>query len=62
MLCGIFGSNRRTYKIEKVRKNALRMTLNDYTSSYSDMLEVVRRPTLYMSRIKNIAIEIFQKC
>ena len=52
----IFGSNRSTYKIEKVHKNALR--LNYYTSSYSDMLEVVKRPTLYISRIKNIAIEI----
>ena len=37
-----FCSNRSTYKIEKVHKNALRVTLNDYTSSYSDMLEVVK--------------------
>ena len=52
-----FCSNRRTYQIGKVHKNALRVTLNYYTSSYSDMLEVVKRPTLYISRIKNIAIE-----
>ena len=52
-----FCSNRSTYKIEKVHKNALWVTLNDYTSSYSDMLEVVKRPTLYIFRIKNIAIE-----
>ena len=43
-----FGSNHSTYKIEKVHKNALRVTLNNYTSSYSDMLEVVKRPTLYI--------------
>ena len=55
-----FCSNRSTYKIEKVHKNALRVTLNNYTSSYSDMLEVVKRPTLYISRIKNIAIETFK--
>ena len=55
-----FCSNRSTYKIEKVHKNALRVTLNDYTSSYSDMLDVVKRPTLYISRIKNIAIETFK--
>ena len=55
-----FCSNRSTYKIEKVHKNALRVTLNDYTSSYSDMLEVVKRPTLYISRIKDIAIETFK--
>ena len=54
-----FCSNRSTYKIEKAHKNALRVTLN-YTSSYSDMLEVVKRPTLYISRIKNIAIETFR--
>ena len=52
-----FCSNRSTYKIEKVNKNALRVTLHNYTSSYSDMLEVVKRPTLYISRIKYIAIE-----
>ena len=52
-----FCSNRSTYTIEKVHKNALRVTLNNYTSSYSDMLEVVKRPTPYISRIKNIAIE-----
>ena len=55
-----FCSNRSTYKIERVQKNALRVTLNDYTSSYSDMLEVVKRPTLYISRIKNITIETFK--
>ena len=55
-----FCSNRSTYKIEKVHKNALRVTLNDYTSSYSDMLEVVKRPMLYTSRITNIAIETFK--
>ena len=55
-----FCSNCSTYKIEKVHKNALRVTLNDYTSSYSDMLEEIKRPTLYISRIKNIAIETFK--
>ena len=55
-----FCSNRSTYKIEKVHKNALRVTLNDFMSSYSNMLAVVKRPTLYISRIKNIAIETFK--
>ena len=55
-----FCSNRSTYKIEKAHKNALRVTLNDYTSSYSDMLEVITRPTLYKSRIKDIAIKTFK--
>ena len=63
-----FCSNCSTYEIEKVHKNALRVTLYDYTSSYSDMLAVVKVLTLYVytyiyiyiSRIKNIAIETFQ--
>ena len=55
-----FCSNRSTYKIEKVHKNALRVTLSDYTSSYSDMLQIVKRPTLYISRMKNIALETFK--
>ena len=55
-----FCSNRSTYKIEEVHKNALRVTLNNYTSLYSDMLEVIKRLTLYISRIKNIAIETFK--
>ena len=55
-----FCNNHSTYKIEKVHKNALPVTLNDYTSSYSDMLEVVKRPVLYISRFKNRAIETFK--
>ena len=34
--------------------------LNDYTSSYSDMLEVVKRSMLCVSRFKNRAIETFK--
>ena len=56
-----FCSNRSTYKIEKVHKNALRVTLNDYTSSYLDVLTKVKRPTLYVCRLKSIALETF-KC
>ena len=55
-----FCSNHSTYKIEKFHKNALPVTLNDYTSSYSDMLEVVKRSILYISRFKNRAIETFK--
>ena len=41
VLRGIFAAIVAHNKLEKVHKNALRVTLNDYTSSYSDMLEVV---------------------
>ena len=47
--------------MEKVQKRASRLILNDYTSSYLELLEKVNRPPLYVSRIKTIATEIF-KC
>ena len=56
-----FCSNHDTYKMEKVQKIALRLVLNDYTSSYLELLEKVNRPPLYVSRIKIIATKIF-KC
>ena len=49
------------YKLEKVHKQALRLVLNDYTSSYRVLLDTVSKPTLYVSRLKSIAIEAY-KC
>ena len=56
-----FCSNHDTYKMEKVQKRALTLVLDDYTSSYLELLEKVNRPPLYVSRIQTIATEIF-KC
>ena len=56
-----FCSNRSMYKLEKVHKQALRVVLNDYTSSYRVLLDTVSKPTLYVSRLKSIAIEAY-KC
>ena len=56
-----FCSNHDTYKMEKVQKRAVRLVLNDYTSSYLEQLEKVNRSPLCVSRIKTIATEIF-KC
>ena len=47
--------------MEKFQKRALRLVLNDHTSSNLELLEKVNRPPLYVSRIKTIATEIF-KC
>ena len=47
--------------MEKIQKRALRVVLNDYQASYQDLLDEVSRPTLYVSRMKAIAIEMF-KC
>ena len=56
-----FCSNRSLYKLEKVHKQALRVVLNDYSSSYRNLLNKVSKPTLYVSRLKAIAIEAY-KC
>ena len=47
-------------KLEKVHKQALRVFLNDYTSSYSDLLTKMARPTLYVTRLKAIATEAYK--
>ena len=49
------------YMLEKVHKKALRVVLNDYISSYRDLLDKVSKPTLYVAQIKAIAIEAY-KC
>ena len=44
-----------------VHKKALRVVLNDYISSYRDLLDKVSKPTLYVARIKAIAVDAY-KC
>ena len=56
-----FCSNRSLYKLEKLHKQALRVVLNDYSSSYRDLLDKVSKPTLYVSTLKAIATEAY-KC
>ena len=56
-----FCSNRSLYKLEKLHKQALRVVLNDYSSSYRDLLDKASKSTLYVSRLKAIAIEAY-KC
>ena len=47
--------------LEKVNKKTLRVVLNDYVSPYRDLLDKVSNPTLYVARLKAIAIEAY-KC
>ena len=60
-LCGTSVQITIRTKWKKVQKRALRLVLNDYTSSYLELLEKVNRPPLYVSRIETNATEIF-KC
>ena len=50
-----FCSNRSLYKLEKAHKQALRVVLNDCTSSYSDLLNKMERPTLHVTRLRLIS-------
>ena len=56
-----FCSNRSAYKIEKVNKKALRVTLNDYELPYTTILKNVSMPSLYAGRLKPIVLETY-KC
>ena len=56
-----FGSKSSALKVEKVNKRALRVVLNDYVSSYPELLLKTGRSSLYVSRIKTRATEVY-KC
>ena len=56
-----FTSKSSTMKIEKVHKAALRVVYNDYTTSYSGLLDMSNRTPLFLARLKGLLIEVF-KC
>ena len=56
-----FGSKSSALKVGKVNKRALRVVLNDYVSSYPELLLKTGRSSLYVSRIKSIVTEMY-KC
>ena len=56
-----FCGHTNSLKIEKVHKKSLNVVLNDYVSPYHILLEKVKRPTTYVSRMKSIGLEVF-KC
>ena len=52
-----FCINQSMFKLEKVHMQAHRVVINDYISSNRVVLDTVLKPTLYVSRVKSIAIE-----
>ena len=56
-----FNSISNTMKIEKVHKAALRVVYNDYTTSYSGLLDMSNRTPLFLARFKGILVEVL-KC
>ena len=56
-----FTSKSSTMKREEVHKTALRVVYNDYTTSYSGLLDMSNRAPLFLTRLKGLLIEVF-KC
>ena len=56
-LCGMAA----TKKLDKIQKRALRFVLNDFISDYDTLLSKANTNTLFISRLKYIAIEVY-KC
>jgi hypothetical protein len=54
--CGITSSR----KLENIQKRALRFVYNDYISSYDQLLQKANMNTLYLCRLRSIAIETFK--
>jgi hypothetical protein len=55
-LCGL----QNTRKIEKIQYRALKFVFSDYTSSYDDLLERAKMPSLELRRMRTIAIEVYK--
>ena len=47
-------------KVEKIQKRALRVILNDYTSSYEELLVKSGQPLLFISRLRAIVLETYK--
>ncbi len=47
-------------KIENVQERALRYGLNDFNNTYSNLLQTASKSTLYLARLRILAIEIYK--
>ena len=56
-----FCSVKSVRKMERIQERALRFLTNDVNSTYSDLLRKSSRSTMFLSRLKAIAIEVY-KC
>lgn len=56
-----FCSKSNSEKLEKLQFRALKIVFNDYTASYTTLLDKVKLPTLHMNRLRCIATETY-KC
>ena len=47
-------------KTEKTQERALRFVYNDPVSAYPNLLERAKKPSLYLSRIRTLSIEVYK--
>ncbi len=47
-------------KVEKIQERALQYVLSDFNDTYCNLLQRASKSTLYLSRLKILAIEIFK--
>ncbi len=47
-------------KIEKVQERALHYVLNDFNNTYSNLLHIASKSTLYLARLRILAIDIYK--
>ena len=55
-----FCTEKNSKKLEKVQERALRFVYEDYDSTYEDLLQKARVPSLQIRRIRTMAIETFK--
>ena len=53
-------SAKNTQKLEKLQLRALRLVYHDYTSTYDELLERARRPSLHLGRLRTLATEVYK--
>ncbi len=55
-LCSVSDSK----KVDKIQERALRYVLSDFNDTYCNLLQRASKSTLYLSRLRILAIEIFK--
>ena len=53
-------SAKHTHKLEKLQLRALRFVYHDYSSTYDELLERARRPSLHLGRLRTLATEVYK--
>ena len=53
-------SAKNTQKLEKLQLRALRFVYHDYASTYDELLERARRPSLPLGRLRTLATEVYK--